>query len=123
MHQDKGLARRVFFSFLYGMIDSSCFEQNKAKECLLKEKTRWKQKKSYKYCNYCVSLLSRNKRKYYNSLDEKNVTDNNKLCRTVKLFLLYMTPFNAKIALIEDGEIISSNNKIAVFWTLFSLIL
>ena len=63
--------------------------------------------------NYRVLLLRRTKRKYYSRLDEKRITDKKKLWRTFKPFFLDKTPFNAKIALTEDGENISSDNKIA----------
>ena len=66
--------------------------------------------KTEKQPNYCVSLLRRTKSKHYNNLDEKGTTDKK---RTVKPFLSDKTPFNAKITLIEDGEIISSDNEIA----------
>ena len=57
--------------------------------------------------NYRVLLLRRTKRKYYSRLDEKRITDKKKLWRTFKPFFLDKTPFNAKIALTEDGENIS----------------
>ena len=36
---------------------------------------------------YCVSLLRKTNKEYYSNLDEKNVTDNRKFCKTVKPFL------------------------------------
>ena len=78
-------------------------------------------KKYSKQRNYCVSLLRRTKRKYCSSLDEKRITDNKIFWRKVKPFLSDKTLFNAKVTLIEDGEIISSDNEIAdVLNTFFS---
>ena len=68
-------------------------------------------KKNLKQWNYCVSLLRTTKRKYYSRLDEKSITDNDKFWRTVKPVLWDKTPLNAKITLIEDGEIITSDNE------------
>ena len=66
-------------------------------------------------------LSRKTKRKNYSSLDQKIISDNNKFWRTVKPFLSDKTSFNAKIALIEDGEIISSDSEIAdVLNTFFS---
>ena len=62
--------------------------------------------------NYCVSLLRRTKRKCYSSLDEKSITDN-KFRMTVKPFLSEKCPSNAKIILIEDDEVMSSDNETA----------
>ena len=67
------------------------------------------------------ALSRKTKRKNYSSLDQKSISDNNKFWRTVKPFLSDKTSFNAKIALIEDGEIISSDSEIAdVLNTFFS---
>ena len=46
-------------------------------------------------------------------MDEKSITDNKKFWTTVTPFLSDKTPFNANITLIDDGEIISSDNEIA----------
>ena len=60
--------------------------------------------------NYGVSLLRRTKRKC--SLDEKSITDN-KFRMTVKPFLSEKCPSNAKIILIEDDEVMSSDIETA----------
>ena len=62
--------------------------------------------------NYCVSLLRRTKRKCYSSLDEKSITDN-KFRMTMKPFLSEKCPSNANIILIEDDEVMSSDNETA----------
>ena len=51
--------------------------------------------------NYCVSLLRRTKRKCYSSLDEKSI------------ILSEKCPSNAKMILIEDDEVMSSDNETA----------
>ena len=87
----------------------------------LRKRSDENRKKYSKQRNYCVSLLRRTKRNYYSSLDAKSVTGNKTFWRTVKPFLSDKTPFNAKITLIEDGEVISSDNEIAnVLNTFFS---
>ena len=55
--------------------------------------------------NYCVSLLRSTKSKYYSSLGEKTITDKF-FWGTAKPFLWKKSPSNAKIILMEDGEII-----------------
>ena len=87
----------------------------------LKKRLDENRKKYSKERNYCVSLLRRTKQKCYSYLDEKGITNNKKFWRTIKPFLSDKTPFNAKIILIEDGEIISSDNEMAdVLNTFFS---
>ena len=79
------------------------------------------EKKYSKQRIYCLLLLRRTKRNYYSSLNAKTVTYNKTFWRTVKPFLSDKTPFNAKITLTEDGEVISSDNEIAnVLNTFFS---
>ena len=65
--------------------------------------------------------MRRTKRKYYSSKDEKSITDNKNFWRTVKPFLSEKSPSNGKITLIENGEVISSDNETAdVLNTFFS---
>ena len=47
--------------------------------------------------------------------------DNKNFWRTVKSFLSDKTPFNAKITLIKDSEISSSDNEIADVLNIFFL--
>ena len=63
--------------------------------------------------NYCVSLLRKTKKAYYENLDEKKVSDN-------KLFLKTVTPslskkFNARerINLSENGKIVKTEKETA----------
>ena len=46
-------------------------------------------------------------------LDLKNVTDNNELWKTVKPFLSDKVTTFPKISLVEKGEIISDESKVA----------
>ena len=87
--------------------------QTRLRNVYLRKRSDENRKKYSKQRNYCFWLLRRTKRKYYSSLDEKSITDNKKFWRTFKPFLSIKTLFNAKITLIEDGEIISSDNEIA----------
>ena len=51
----------------------------------------------------------------------ENVTDNKTFCKTVKLFLSDKTGNSAKIALVENNEIINNEDKIAeIFNTYFT---
>ena len=95
--------------------------RTKLRNVYLRKRSDKNRKKYCKQWNYCVSLLRRTKRNYYSSLDAKSVTDNKTFWRTVKPFLSDKAPFNAKITLIEDREVISSDNEIAnVLNTFFS---
>ena len=64
--------------------------------------------------NFCVNLLSREKKKYYNNLDMKVFTDNKKFWRSIKpLFSDKNIIFSRNIILSENETIISDNENVA----------
>ena len=80
-----------------------------------KEKTVENRKNYNKQRNYCVTLLRKVKKEYYNSLDEKHVW------KTVKSFLSDKKVNSPKITLVEKNEIINKEEKIAeIFNTYFT---
>ena len=84
-----------------------------------KEKTVENRKNYNKQRNYCVTLLIKAKKEYYGSLDEKHVTDNKTVWKTVKPFLSDKTANSPKIALVEKNEIINNEEKIAETFNTF----
>ena len=70
--------------------------------------------------NYCVSLLRKTKKVYYENLDERKVSDNKLFLKTVKPSL--SDKFNARerISLIENGEIVKTEKgTVEVFNNVF----
>ena len=63
--------------------------------------------------NYCVSLLRKTKKTYYENLDEKKVSDNKLFWKTVKPSL--SEKFNARdrISSSENGEIVKTEKETA----------
>ena len=84
-----------------------------------REKTKENKDAYNKQRNYCVSLLRKTKRDFYNSLDVKKVTDNKQFWKTVKPFFSNKTINNEKITLIEKEEVISADQKIADIFSTF----
>ena len=71
--------------------------------------------------NFCVSLLRKTKKKYYQNLNEKSVVDNKCFWKTVKPFLSDKTHGNDKIHLIENNELLKTDVETAeVFNEFFS---
>ena len=117
----KKYTRGNHLPFMNKELSKALMNRTRLRNVYLRKRSDENRKKYSKQRNYCVSLLRRTKRNYYSSLDAKSVTDNKTFWRTVKPFLSDKTPFNAKITLIEDGEVISSDNEIAnVLNTFFS---
>ena len=63
--------------------------------------------------NFCSILYKKERRRYYERLDLKNVTDNKEFRKTVKPFLSHKVKTFLKISLAEKGEIISGEAKVA----------
>ena len=80
---------------------------------LLKERTDESKKRYTSQQNYFVSLLKKTKKNYYNSLNEKDVSDNKTFWKTVKPFFSDKIISKEQILLVENDEIVSKDGKIA----------
>ena len=88
---------------------------------LFKGKTVENRKNYNKQRNYCVTLLKKVKKEYYDSLVEKHVTNNKTFWKTVKPFLSDKTVNSPRITLVEKNETINNEEKIAeIFYTYFT---
>ena len=73
--------------------------------------------------NFCVSLVRETKREYFNSLNEKLVTDNKLFWNTIKSFFSDKGTTREKYTLTEEEEILDDDQKIStVFNDFFSSI-
>ena len=79
----------------------------------VKNKTNENLKSYKKQRNFCSKLYKKERKKYYEMLDLKNVTDNKEFWKTVKPFLSDKVTTFPKIFLVEKGEIISDESKVA----------
>ena len=63
--------------------------------------------------NYCVSLIRKIKKDYYNNLDYKKIIDNKSFWKYVKPLFTEKNARSNKITLVEDNFILENNDKIA----------
>ena len=71
-------------------------------------------KKAYNIqINYCVSLIRKTKKVYYNNLNYKKIIDSKSFWKYVKPLLSEKNARSNKITLVEDNYILENNNKIA----------
>ena len=63
--------------------------------------------------NLCVKLFRTEKKRYYNNLDVKLITDNNKFWKTVKPLFSDKIKTQKKIVLVENDEVISDDRQVA----------
>ena len=66
-----------------------------------------------KHRNFCNRLYKREKRKYFNNLNLKDITDNKTFWKTVKPFLSNKGDFHKQITLIEGENVISGDKEVA----------
>ena len=73
--------------------------------------------------NYCVSLLRKTKKVYYENLDERKVSDNKLFWKIVKPSLSEKFNARERISSIENGEIVKTEKRTAeVFTNFFGII-
>ena len=63
--------------------------------------------------NYCVSLLRRERKDFYNNIDVSVMKDNKRFWNVVKPKFTGKSKQKSKITLIENDEIISEEGKVA----------
>ena len=63
--------------------------------------------------NYCVSLLRKSKKKYYENLDERNLMDNKLFWKTIKPSFSDKIVTRDRIHLTENGEVVKTELETA----------
>ena len=63
--------------------------------------------------NYCVKLLKRSKKDFYNNLNVKKVTDNKHFWKTIKPNFTDKVLKDEKIVLVEDDKVITADTDLA----------
>ena len=66
-----------------------------------------------KHRNFCVSLLKKEKKKYYNNLDMNIFEDNKKFWKKIKPLFSDKSNLKRSITLVENGSIIYENKEVA----------
>ena len=76
-------------SFTNKTLSKEIMKRTKLPKKFLKERTDESKKRYTSQRNYCVSLPKNTKKNYYNSLNEKDVSDKKNFRKTVKPFPSY----------------------------------
>ena len=107
--------------FMNRELSKAIMTRTRFRNKFFKEKTVENRKNYNKHRNYCVTLLRKAKKKYYDSRDEKRSTDNITFWKTVKPFLSDKMVNPPKKTLVQKNEIINNEEKIAeIFDTYFT---
>ena len=79
----------------------------------VKNKTNENLKFYKKQRNFCSKLYKIDRRKYFEELDLRNAADNKEFRKTVKPFFFDKVETFPKMSMVEKGEIISDESKLA----------
>ena len=94
-------------------------KRSELKTKYLKQKTKESCQRFAKQRNYCSRLYKKERKKYYDNLDLKNITDNKKFWSTIKPFFSEKSINYSKINLVENNEVISDDSKLATCFSNF----
>ena len=71
-------------------------------------------KKSYtKHRNFCVSLLKKERKKYYNNLDLKVIEDNKKFWQNVKPLFSGKSKSKTNITIVDNENVVTEKGEVA----------
>ena len=106
-------ARGNHMPFMNKTLSKEIMKRTKLRNKFLKERNDENRKRYTSQRNYCVSLLNKTKKDYYRNLNEKDVSDNKTVWKTVKPFLSDKIVSKEQILLVESDETISEETEIA----------
>lgn len=72
-----------------------------------------------KHKNFCSKLYKKERKKYYNNLNLKNITDNKKFWTTVKPFLSDKGSAQSQITLVDEDKVLSNDKEVAETFNCF----
>ena len=117
----KKYARGNQMPFFNKELSKAIITRTKLRNIFLQNKSEENRIRYARQRNFCVSLLRKTKKEYYQNLNEKSVIDNKSFWKTVKPFLSDKTHGNDKIHLIENDELLKTDLETAeVFNEFFS---
>ena len=94
-------------------LSKAIMQRTKLRNKFLKDPSAENKFSYNKQRNWCVSLLRKEKKKYFANLNEEDITDNKKFWQTIKPFLSEKTKSREKITLIEKENLVSDDAEVA----------
>ena len=99
--------------FMNKTLSKAFMQRSRLKNKFNKNPTELNKSIYRKHRNFCVNLLKREKRNYYNNLDIKVFKDNKKFWKKIKPLLSGKNSFKNNITIIDDGKVISDKKEVA----------
>ena len=99
--------------FMNKTLSKAFMNRARLKNRFYKNRTKANEILFKKYRNYCVALVKKEKKKYFNNLDLKDLQDNKKFWKKIKPLFSEKLKTKSKITLIEDENVITDGEKVA----------
>ena len=99
--------------FMNSTLSKAVTKRSRLKNIFQNKPTKNNELAYKRYRNYCTNLFKREKKKYYENIDTKQITDNKKFWKTVKPLFSEKITEKRSIILVDDNEIISKDKKVA----------
>ena len=106
------LARGNNAPFMNKTLSKAVMNRSRLRNKFLRNPNDANKAKYKKHRNFCVNLFKKEKRKYYENLDLKLITDNKNFWKTVKPLFSDKQLSSKNIILIEDENIVSENKEV-----------
>ena len=106
-------ARGNQMPFFNKELSKAIMTRTKLRKIFLQNRSKGNRIRYTKQRNFCVSLLRKTKKKYYQNLHEKFVVDNKLFWKTVKPLLSDNVAGKDEIHLIENNELVKTDLEIA----------
>ncbi len=105
--------------FMNKILSKAFMNRTRLRNKFLKNPNATNKENYTKYRNYCVNLVRREKKKYYENLDQKSLLDNKTFWKVTKPLFSEKSKSNKKIVLLENDNIISDEPKVAEIFNEF----
>ena len=107
--------------FMNKALSKAIMERSRLRNKFLRERTDESKSNYNKQRNYCVSLVRKTKKEYFSNLNENDLTDNKKFWKIVKPYISNKQISTEKITLVENEEVVDSDEKASeIFNTFFT---
>ena len=113
LHVKKKHARGNQMRFLNKDLSKAITTRTKLRNIFLQNKSEENKIRYTKQRNFCVSLLRKAKKRYYENLNEKSVVDNKLFWKTVKPLLSDKVMGKDHIHLVENDELLKTDLETA----------
>ena len=109
----KKVARGNNAPFMNKTLSKEFMYRSKLKNLYHKNPTESNKMQYKKQRNFCVSLLRKEKKKYYNNLDLKVFEDNKLFWKRIKPLFSEKTKLKGNITIVENGKVTSNKTEVA----------